>query len=267
MRSGFWLGRNLGMRAWCCVLTAVVVLSGCAPKEEEYAWTELPQAPRGWLGVVDPAFDAGGPGSDRSVRLMAGPTEGMFPASLAIARVVSVGEQKTQHGLVELADQPTREFVAWMELFTDYWQISDVLPLKYPGFRKHRGRAADFVQRASDIGADLCMIYTIDLQNPYCDIRGALYSTLDGRLLATVGADASVELPLDEEEYPVPPQGRVETDWRHLDPYFLALDKFRENFRQTVRLLIQQDEPTNAPTAWAPPAEDEEVPTVLTADH
>lgn len=226
-------------------------VAGCAPKDDVYPWTELPQAAPKWASLAGPGFSANEQQNPRPIRLASGTTEGLFPASIAIARVVGVGGTDEKSVVVQLAEQPSKEFVDWMELFDDYWQISDVMPLDYPGLRTHTGRAADFVVRAADVGADLCLVYTIDLFNPECEIRGALYTTFDGRLLATVKSDAEVDLPIDEDDYPAPPEGRTKSDWRHIDPYFIALDSFRENLRQCVRSLIERDKPVNAPTASA----------------
>ncbi len=252
---------------WLLGLGLPLLAAACAPKEEVYPWTEMPLASPGWAGIPGPAAGEYGGADHRPISLTSGSTDGLFPASIVIARLVHSGVTEDDTGIVQLAKQPTKEFVDWMELFDDYWQIADVMPLAYPGSRLHTGRASDFVIRAGDIGGDLCLIYTIDLNNPQCEIRGSLYSAFDGRLLATITSESEVNLPLDEEDYPPSPDGRIETDWRHIDPYFIALESFRENFRRCIRSLIEQDKPTGRPTASLPADVERESSPALTADR
>jgi len=172
------------------------------------------------------------------VQVVSAPAERLFPASLAIARVR--GDLKSPDGPVIMASTPSRDLVDWMDLFDDVPMISEVFPVTFARGGKRPVRPTDVIEHAGEGGADLCLIYRETAHDEHeADVRGAIYATSNGQLLALVQADATSPR-YKKDNAPSPPEGRRESDRRHLDARFIARERFLNNARACVLDWLNQ---------------------------
>lgn len=167
----------------------------------------------------------------------------LFPCSLAVARVTGLdGNVRNGRSVAKLAMTPPNELIGWTYMFDDMWEISEVFPLSYPlAMRGRAVRIDELLERARDGGASLCIVYqVIDFGDTFTEVRGAVYDTLSGHTLSAIQAEAHGKPPVDDE-LPPPYPGRVETDRRHVDPHFIAQDRFRGYARESVLDLVARD--------------------------
>lgn len=178
-----------------------------------------------------------------------GKTKSLFPASLAVARVEGDGAASN------LAMAPLGDLMNWMSLWDDTWLVSEVVPITYPVRPKRFVTTGELLAAARDRHAGLCLIYTVATGEAagiaVAEVRGELYDARNEKLLATLHADAGV-LPIGEDELaPLPPPGRADVDRRHVDPWFIANDRFAELARDCVLELIERDDRPLAPAGPA----------------
>ncbi len=179
-------------------------------------------------------------------------TEGLFPGTIAVARIAP--HWTPTHTLVpasSLEMKPLNQFIDWCDMFDDIWPVAGVFPLTYPNRPNRQVTEQMLVDAAREQGAGMCLIYHIggecDQNGCSAVMRGQLYDVRDGRLLAEAHADARVKAIFEDQLPPPPPTDRIDIDKRHLDPWFIAHERFRQKLRECVLELIAQDKPIEAP--------------------
>ncbi len=199
------------------------------------------------------------PGARRSIApgngyimLTSNGSEGMFPCSLAVARVDTPAYLPS--GFIpapRLAMNPANEMFDWTDLFDDVWSISEVFPVTYPTRKDRQVSPQTLVEYSRSDQAGLCLIYEIVSTRAddvtIVDVHGTLYDARNGAMLIEAHADARVR-DITEDQLPPPqPPDRVAVDKRHIDPWFIAQERFRELVRQSILDLVAQDKKILAP--------------------
>jgi hypothetical protein len=234
------------------------VSAGCSNKNKPIvplAQIVLPPTPSTMVG---PELNARV--TNEFATLVSGPTENMFPASIGLIRVAptDTGELALD-GSAPLAMKPLNQLLDLVSLFDDVWQVSELFPVTYPTRTDRRLPAAELVRYARSDGARLCLIYSVAryewTDSSTVEVHGALYDAATGTLISRMHANSRVIALSDDVRPPVQPEDRVELDLRHIDPWYIAQDRFREHVRDCVLRLIERDQKTydpygrNAPTA------------------
>ncbi len=215
----------------------VVALTGCAHPEKEptfqQRWSSV-----GWSLVSKTGFQDL---QNDYVLLTSTGTVGLFPCSLAVARITQPLETGSNRAVVvELAMTPANEMIDWMKLFDDCWLISNTFPVTYPDLETPEVETEQLVERARQVGAGLCLIYGVsDHDSSETEIYGVLYDTRDGKLVAAAHAQVRLDGSTDAEA----PPGRHENDLRHIDPRVVAHERFRRLVADCVSGLISDDHP------------------------
>ena len=249
--------RNRQDVMWWCLTSVTVAISGCAATHKQADEVEQPKPVLvHWydLANTDVPYIR-----DSYVTISPTKAGSLFPCSLAVVRVTG-RDRGSRYGrsVAKLAMTPPNELIGWTHMFDDTWEISEVFPLSYP--LAVRGRAVligELLERAGDGGASLCIVYQIfDHGETFTEVRGAVYDTRSGHTLSAVQAEAWGVVPPVDDELPPPYPGRIETDYRHLDPHFIAQDSFRGFVRECVLELVARDS-----GQWPPGR------AKLTADH
>ncbi|MCH7526760.1 MAG: hypothetical protein IID39_04930 [Planctomycetes bacterium] len=215
----------------------VVALTGCAHTEKEPTFQQRwPSV--GWSLVSKTDFL--GLHNDYVLLTSTG-TVGLFPCSLAVARITKPVETGSNRAaVVELAMTPANEMIDWMKLFDDCWLISNTFPVTYPDLEAPEVETEQLVERARLVGAGLCLIYGVsEDDSSETEIYGALYDTRDGKLIAAAHAQVRLDGSTDTEA----PPGRHENDLRHIDPRVIVQERFRRLVADCVSGLISDDYP------------------------
>jgi hypothetical protein len=239
------------MRLLAGAVGAATVLAGCVQPERatdslfEKRWPQV-----SWSQISGTQVE----GVRNAYMMMApGGSVGLFPCSLAVARVTWPADLGSNgSGFVVPAMNPPNEFIDLMELFDDVWEVSEAFPVTQPGQMPRYVEPADLVARARRVGASLCLVYgPSDNDESDTEIRGALYDTRDGALIAAIHARARVDL----TAVVPPPRGRHENDLRHIDSRVLAHERFSQLLSDCVADLIDHDRSLGRqppPPGWTP---------------
>ncbi len=218
-------------------LTFLMMIGACAERPDPPSVVivkKTPVSPK-WQGVTTASV---GGVHNTYVQVVSAPAERLFPASLAVARVR--GDAKNPDGPIVLASTPSQDLVDWMDLFDDVPMISEVFPVTFARGGKRPVHPVDVIEHARQGGADLCLIYRETASDEHeADVRGAIYATNNGELLALVQADATSPR-YKKDDAPPPPEGRRESDRRHLDARFIARERFLNNARACVLDWLEQ---------------------------
>ncbi len=235
----------------------VVTLVGCAPKRQDRSQFQPTHPVAVWSDILPgetPALQ------DGFVLLTGGPTEAVFPVSLAVARVKVVdtecvtpgGGESTGHAL-ELDVLPKVDMLRWNSAFDDVRPVSEVFPLSRIAMNGTRVNLSNLMAASRAMTGRLCLVYSpTHLTESETEIRGVLYQLEGTRALAAIHARAVVHLYdgetgelLDIETEPGVP---VAT------PHVAAERRFRELVRAAILELIANDEPgTPMPEdGWVP---------------
>ncbi len=228
-----------------------VAPAGCHEKTEEIV---VLRTPVGWQAVSTvPVADV----ADGFVSLAPQGTDGLFPASVAVARLsmpdVSAStvstEPSEQHALLDT--HPPNDLLPWNSLFDSLRYVHDAFPLNIHDLSGDAPDPSRLVHAAARLRAGVCLVYGAgDPSESSSLVRGVIYDTRDGRALAAIQASVSVE---DPESLPQPPD-QVEDDHRHCDPRYLADRRFEQLVFDCLRSLKSRDRPV-APQrqeGWTP---------------
>jgi len=199
---------------------------------------------------------------DAYALLLEGPTTGLFPAAVAVARVeacyVEDADTRTE---LEIKAEPEVELLPWNSLLDDQRVVSGVFPVKPIVLEGEDVTVGHLLTVASEMKASLCLIYaTAELSENESEVRGALYDTENRRPLATLHARARIDdLDVALRELPepapfIPDYFHAAKDPRYHDPPGMAIYKFQTAVRTCIIALRRNDTPLeNLPTeGWAP---------------
>ena len=234
-------------------LLVSLAVAGCQQKTEEIvvlrpaiAWEDI--APVPVQGVAD-GF----------VNLAPEGTDGLFPASVAIARVAlepggveDASDSPSGSGRLLILDvDPTNDLLPWNSLFDSLRYVHDAFPLHGHDLSGEDPLPAQLAAAAAQLRAGLCLVYSAgDLSESDSRVRGVIYDTQSGQPLAAVEASVSVPEP---EAVPHPPD-LVKDDMRYCDPRFLAGRRFEQLVFDCLRNLKSRDRPVPAQReeGWTP---------------
>ncbi|MFQ5489388.1 MAG: hypothetical protein ACE5GE_01595 [Phycisphaerae bacterium] len=222
-----------------------VALVGCTQEPErivilrpEVAWPDL--------GLSKPDID-----SDGFDILAPEWTQGLFPASMAVARVSVADPTKAGARNVVLDMQPANDFLPWNSTFDSLRYVSDAFPMHALDLSGDAPTTAKLCSAATDLSARICLVYAgTDLSERRSRVRGVLFDARSGAALARIQAQAEARDP----ELTEPPPGDVEEDLRHCDARVLADQSFAKLVFECVRELKRRDRaaPVESQEGWTP---------------
>ncbi|MBN1514903.1 MAG: hypothetical protein JXB13_23025 [Phycisphaerae bacterium] len=134
------------------------------------------------------------------------PTEGLFPASLAVARLAGVQPAgagprfAADHGLV-LSTAPAHELLRWNAAFDDVRLVSEVFPLSQMSLNGRSACVSTLMESAAAMTGRICLVYSItDLTPSESEIKGVLYRVSTQQPVAAVHARGAYYPPPDDED-------------------------------------------------------------------
>jgi hypothetical protein len=235
-------------RIGVCLIGLVVVggiVVGCGEKPEP--------PPVAYMG---PTLAGDTLGMDRSVATKSGytllseePSAGLFPAALAVARLVQ------PERIVRPDNSPGwhvgtigfEEAITWNSLANTIPSIREVIVMDRQSTVSQTANLEQISSTARRMEARLCLVYGPgSAEADHAGLWGVILDTTAGRKIAVVQAQAG------PEDYEPPSPARPEVDQRHRDVNYLAMRKFQEQVRRCVLTLIERDQPsaTTQPNPW-----------------
>lgn len=234
---------------WLPFAAAVVLIvtAGCSRPDDEVVRILHPQIHWDYVstvrvGLVDDAF----------TNLVPDGTDGVFPASIAVARVTVDGDDlDDDQPRVVMNMEPANDFLSWNGLFDNLRYISEVFPLHGHDLGEDQPSPEQIVSAAAHLTAGLCLVYgRSDPSATESEVRGVIYRTDTGEPLAAIRANVSAPHPETIER----PPDQVKGDNRHYDPRHLADLRFERLVLDCVRDLRRGDRPViiQPPEGWTP---------------
>ncbi len=126
--------------------------------------------------------------------LVGGPTEGLFPTSLAIARLAGAppagaGPRLAARQGLFLSTAPAHDLLKWNAAFDDIRLISEVFPLSQMSLNGRPACLPTLMESAAAMTGRMCLVYSIaDLTPTESEIKGVLYRVSTGEPMAAVHA-------------------------------------------------------------------------------
>ena len=232
------------------VVMIAVLTAGCAEQNQDEP-VRILQPPMHWSDLVTTTAAAVTQADNGYINLVPQGTQGVFPASVAIARLVVDPQSSPGQREIIMNMKPANDFLSWNRLFDNLPYISEVFPLNPRDLAEQPARPQRILEAARELTADLCLIYGIsDLSATETEIRGVLYWTKTDQPLATIHARAWA---LDPEVVPRPPE-LAKGDQRHCDPRVLTVKRFEDLALKAVLDLHGHDHslPPQTPEGWIP---------------
>lgn len=229
------------------VLAALAPLAGCSKPQDQVVRTMRPQVH--WEDLAaEPVDDV----DDTFANLATEGTDGLFPTSIAVARI-TVDEENLdeQHPHVLMQMTPPNDFLSWNALFDNLRYVSESFPLHSHDLGEDAPSAARIVSAAAELTAGLCLVYgRSEASETESEVRGVLYQAQTGKPLAAIHARVAVPAP---DQINRPPE-QVRGDDRHRDPRFLADLRFQRLVLDCIRDLRRGDRPVvvEPPEGWRP---------------
>jgi hypothetical protein len=213
-----------------------VSVAGCAQnRRDAYA---QPTEPAGWSDLSPSASVT----SDEGYRLLVPQdTEGVFPASIAIARIA---QDPYNGGQLVMAMKPEVDFLAWNSVFDDYRGVSEVFPLNDKDLDGGEVSAENLMTASKALEAGLLLLYTeSQTQFDRCSLSGVLYDVRSRQALAAIHANSLIS-------DPVSPNDRVARtastgNCEERDPRLVAVGAFESHVRDCLRRLMTKDKSKN----------------------
>lgn len=240
------------MRHYCAVVvfSGLTLLAFGCQKKERMAFVAT------WPTVEWKSIARGG-GADRDGFQinMNQRTTGLFPASLAVARVRAVDDlaSPTANVRLMLNTDPQVDFLSWNTVFDDLREISEVYPIAHMSMDGAAVSIDSVLNAAEAQRAGLCLIYTQVLESVQdARLRGVLYAVNSRQQLATIHAFAHIQHPIaldDEDDYELEAAEREARD-----PLLVATRQFERYMRDLLMKLRANNDPQSpeAPQGWTP---------------
>lgn len=178
-------------------------------------------------------------------------TQGLFPASLAIARVTIIGAADKGPEGVAMDMEPPNDFLPWNSAFDSLRYVSDAFPMHSLDLSGDSPTSARLCSAARRLSARICLVYGVtDLSPSQSRVRGVIFDAQTGIPLARL--QAQVVAPDEGSVAPEPDQ--VEDDLSHYDPRVLADLSFSRLVFECIRELKQRDQtgPVQPQEGWTP---------------
>ncbi len=235
------------MQRYWVIASAVVSLCGChAPKQEAPLWTAKPRVEWSHL-ASQPVAEV-----RNEYRILGGgPTQGLFPANLAVTRV-SLETVKEDGDTLQplLFADPRNEFLQWNSALDDQMAVSEVFPIAQRDLGGREADPAQILAAFRGLHARLGLLYAVNEMSPdETEMFGTLYDTATAEPIAAIHAQAvSVQPPTDEDE-----KQKAVNLWE-TDSRALVRAKFARLVHTCVRELIRNDAAPviETPTGWTP---------------
>lgn len=227
---------------------ALLGAAGCAShKPETFVATPYPVE---WRDLTD----RGAPPAGQPYKLLAnGPTVGVFPGSLAVARVAATAESAKAGERLVLDMVPPVDFLAWNSVFDDYRAISEVFPLNHMALNGAPTTSSSLVNVSGALGAELLLVYAENRSSMQdCDLRGVIFDVKNHQPLAAVESAAHVDAPIADDAK-IDREHR-DADSEEFDPRQVAVRQFQQSARNCMLALMSNDKagPRTPPEGWVP---------------
>lgn len=214
------------------LFAALTVVAGCAEKRPA-AWTPAPRVVWGEIANQPvPTPVEGYLVSDKK------PTAGLFPASLAVARV-AVAEDATQVLGVRpiLFADPRNEFLQWNLAVCDQMAVSEIFPIGPSSVGGSPVNPEQVLASFRALGARLGLVYAVNELSPTeTELLGILYDVEGAQPVATMHSHAVSKVPEEQLE-------KEDLDRWENDSKALARRDFEKSVRASIHELILHDEP------------------------
>lgn len=186
--------------------------------------------------------------------LASNPTDGLFPANLAVTRVAAENLPEGSANRTEpilLAD-PRNEFLQWNSTLDDQMAVSEVFPVAQRDLGGGDAEPGQILAAFRALHARLGLIYAVnDLSPNETEMFGMLYDTTNSTPVAAFHAQATSTTPPGEEK----DCGRHDPfDVWEKDSRALVRAEFAKQLHASIRELILNDQPRmmDAPEGWKP---------------
>jgi len=234
------------LRVLVTLIGVGLAVAGCASKERHPFFPTYP--------VVSWSALAAGQDvevSDGYRLLVTEPTQGVFPASIGVARLA--GRITNNGDALLLAMKPDVDFLSWNSRFDDFRSVSEVFPVNAMALDGADVEVSSILASARALRAGLLLVYTEEQNTPeQYDVRGMIYEVKTRRPLASLHASAYVQQPVEPDEHYSGDDPVHDLDRK--DPRLIAIKSFEQHARACLLALMANDEPaeTVAPEGWIP---------------
>lgn len=180
--------------------------------------------------------------SDEGYRLLVPQaTEGLFPASIAVARVA---QAPYNGGQLVMTMKPEVDFLAWNSVFDDFRGVSEVFPLNEKDLDGGDVSADNLLAASEALKAGLLLLYTeSQVRLDRCSLSGVLYDVRSRQALAAIHANSLVTDPIAPDERVARTASANSREER--DPRLVAIDAFESHVRDCLRRLMTKDKSKN----------------------
>ncbi len=181
-------------------------------------------------------------------------TQGMFPSSLAVARLSADEDPTATEAAVVLDMEPEVDFLSWNSVFDDFRSISEVFPMNIMAMDGAEVTVNTLLNASYSLRAGMLLVYSESRKSIHeAQVKGVLYSVPARRMLAAIHADAYIEDPVDLDDSRC--AGSPSADMR--DPRLVCVGQFEAKMRDCLLALMQNDDPVKAtaPDGWIPDRE------------
>ena len=214
----------------------VVVSAGCSHHNND-AYTQ-PSEAAGWSDLSPGASVT----SEEGYRLLVPQaTEGLFPSSIAVARIA---QSAYNGGQLVMAMKPEVDFLAWNSVFDDFRGISEVFPLNEKDLDGGEVSADNLLAASEALEAGLMLLYTeSQAQFDRCSLSGVLYDVRSRQALAAIHANSLISDPVTPDERVARTASARGCEER--DPRLVAINSFESHVRDCLRRLMTKDKSKN----------------------
>ncbi|GJM24193.1 MAG: hypothetical protein DHS20C16_06080 [Phycisphaerae bacterium] len=214
----------------------LLAVGGCAQHSHDVYSTSA--EPAGWSDLSPGASVT----SDEGYRLLVPQaTEGLFPASISVARIA---QSSYNGGQLVLAMKPEVDFLAWNSVFDDFRAVSEVFPLNEKDLDGGEVSAENLMTASEALEAGLMLLYT-ESRGGYdrCSLSGVLYDVRSRQALAAIHANSLISDPVSPDERKARTASADTREDR--DPRLVAVDAFESHVRDCLRRLMTKDKSKN----------------------
>lgn len=180
--------------------------------------------------------------------LLVDPTEGLFPASMAVTRV---GAAETMEdavdGQLDLILDPRNEFLLWNSVFDDQMAISEVFPIAKQDLGGERVSPKQILRAMAALHAKVGFVYAYNEPSETdAEMIGVIYRTNPPAPLAMIHAR--------ETSLVKPENSKNDLDLWKYDSDARVRKKFAKLVHACLRELVKRDKPMreDPPPGWLP---------------
>ena len=219
--------------------------AGCAARQKTKPWTPQPRV--FWEDLAVERF----PAPLEGYVILAAPTEGLFPADVAVARVTIENEQTNAWTTrcPKLAPEPRNEYLQWNAAFDNLMAVSEVFPVAQRDLGGTEAHPLQVLAAYRALGARMGLIYAMnELRENEVEMFGAWYDMRTTAPIAVCYARAVTTPPPEEAS------DRDRTDLWKTDAKALVRADFERVLHACMRELIRSDRsaPLEDTAGWKP---------------